>query len=106
MNIIVTGGRGFIGSHFVNYAINNGHNVLVVDNESAPPVGDKNSKASYFKKCVSGMEPAMAFEPDVLIHLGEYSRVEASFDNSFFAMNNIVGNISHILVNCLVLSMP
>tara|TARA_R110002126_G_scaffold289307_2_gene443994 strand:+ start:343 stop:1185 length:843 start_codon:yes stop_codon:yes gene_type:complete len=102
MRILITGGRGFIGSHFVNYAISNGHSVLVVDNESAPPVGEKNSKASYFKKCVSGMEPAKAFEPDVLIHLGEYSRVEASFDNSFFAMNNIVGNISHILEFCKV----
>ena len=102
MKIIVTGGRGFIGSHFVNHAINNGHDVLVVDNEYAPPVGEKNNKASYFKKCVSGMFPTKAFDPDIVVHLGEYSRVEASFDNSLFAMNNIIGNISQVLDFCKV----
>ena len=33
--IIVTGGSGFIGSNIVDELINMGHNVIVIDNESA-----------------------------------------------------------------------
>lgn len=32
MKILVTGGLGFIGSHTVVELINNGHNVVIVDN--------------------------------------------------------------------------
>ena len=32
MNICVTGGAGFIGSHLVDRLIELGHNVLVIDN--------------------------------------------------------------------------
>lgn len=34
MNICVTGGAGFIGSHLVDRLIELGHNVLVIDNLS------------------------------------------------------------------------
>ncbi|MGI0011437.1 MAG: NAD-dependent epimerase/dehydratase family protein [Nitrosopumilaceae archaeon] len=32
MNLMVTGGAGFIGSHLVKYLINQGHSVIVLDN--------------------------------------------------------------------------
>ena len=100
MNIIITGGRGFVGSHLVDYVISKGHNVLVIDNESAPPVGNKNKDADYFKECVSAIKYASSFEPDAVVHLGEYSRVEASFTNSLFAMKNISGNLPYVLDLC------
>ena len=31
-NILITGGAGFIGSHFVKRMINKGYNVTVIDN--------------------------------------------------------------------------
>ena len=34
MNILITGGAGFIGSHIQDAYINKGHNVIVVDNLS------------------------------------------------------------------------
>ena len=34
MNILVTGGAGFIGSHIVNGYIEAGHHVTVIDNLS------------------------------------------------------------------------
>ena len=35
MSYIVTGGCGFIGSHLVDRLIDQGHEVKVIDNESA-----------------------------------------------------------------------
>ena len=34
MKFIVTGGAGFIGSHLTNFLINNGHDVIVIDDLS------------------------------------------------------------------------
>ena len=43
MNILVTGGTGFIGSHTAVQLINAGHNVVILDNfsNSSPDVADK-----------------------------------------------------------------
>ena len=38
MKCLVTGGAGFIGSHIVDRLINDGHEVIVVDNLSTIPV--------------------------------------------------------------------
>ena len=35
MKIIVTGGAGFIGSHIVDRLVEENHEVIVIDNESA-----------------------------------------------------------------------
>ena len=43
MNILVTGGTGYIGSHTVVELLNEGHDVVIVDNffNSKPDVLDK-----------------------------------------------------------------
>jgi len=43
MNILVTGGAGFIGSHTIVELLNAGHNVVVMDNLS-------NSKITSLKR--------------------------------------------------------
>ena len=51
MRTIVTGGAGFIGSNIVDELINRGHQVVVIDNESADE-NDRfywNDKAENYK---------------------------------------------------------
>ena len=50
MNVLVTGGAGFIGSHLVDALIEKGHNVFVIDNLSTGKKENVNPNA-HFKHC-------------------------------------------------------
>ena len=51
MNILVTGGCGFIGGHTVDRHVALGHNVTVIDDLSAPEneIFHINSAAKYYQ---------------------------------------------------------
>lgn len=49
MNVLVTGGAGFIGSHLVNRLIENGIGVVVLDNLSTGKKENLNPKAKFIK---------------------------------------------------------
>lgn len=48
MNIIVTGGAGFIGSHLVDVYIKEGHNVIIIDNLCTGYKDNINPKAIFY----------------------------------------------------------
>ena len=99
MKIIITGGRGFIG-HNLAKLLSKDHDVHIIDNEIAPPVAEKIKNASYYKICVSKLS-TLDIKADVIYHLGEYSRVERSYDNPLKAMTNIISTIPHVLDYCM-----
>lgn len=49
MNIAVTGGAGFIGSHIVDHYIAEGHNVIIIDDMSSGVKANINPKAKFHK---------------------------------------------------------
>ena len=49
MNILVTGGAGFIGSHVADRFVEEGHNVIIVDNLSSGKEENINKKAKFYK---------------------------------------------------------
>lgn len=100
MNILVTGGAGFIGSHLCDKLVSDGHKVTVIDNLSA---GDQNT--SQLKK--SGVELInknigdfdavdKAVEGnDVVFHLAAMNRAGRSIANPIEAhFSNATGTIN------------
>jgi UDP-glucose 4-epimerase len=78
----VTGGAGFIGSHLCQHlALNGNYEVYSLDNYSTGSVDNHVEKVTYIKGDTSQISTLVNFKPDYIYHLGEYSRVEQSFDD-------------------------
>ena len=93
---IVTGGAGFIGSHIVDRLINDGFEVIVIDNESAECNAQfyYNKQAKYFKYDIEDynkIEPLFK-NADYVFHLAAESRIQPTLDRPVKAcMTNIIG---------------
>ena len=98
MNVLVTGGAGFIGSHIVDTLLADGHQVLVVDDlstgkESNLPKGARLERMDIGDPKLN--EVMLAFRPDVVSHLAAQISVPGSVVNPWEdAVTNIVGGIN------------
>ncbi len=85
MKVIVTGGAGFIGSHIVDRLIEEGHHVIVIDNESAECHNQfyYNVKAHNYKFDICDYENIRPlFEGvDYVFHLAAEARIQPSLTN-------------------------
>jgi len=82
MKVLVTGGAGFIGSHLCEaLAKNKKHQILSLDNYSTGSENNHIPGVSYIKGNTSDIDELINFSPEIIYHLGEYSRVEQSFDD-------------------------
>ena len=81
-NILVTGGAGFIGSHLCERLSQDKLNrVISLDDYSTGSVDNHIDGVNYIKGEVRDIEKLVNFSPDITFHLGEYSRVEQSFED-------------------------
>ena len=81
MNILVTGGAGFIGANLCERLAADPNNTVVsIDNYSTGSTDNHVPNVKYINldtKDIGSLE----FKPDLIYHLGEYSRVEQSFED-------------------------
>ena len=93
---VVTGGCGFIGSHIVDELVKKGHEVVVIDDESAESNDPffHNDKAQYFKYSIaeySKIEPLFK-GVDYVFHLAAESRIQPTLERPQDAcVTNFVG---------------
>ena len=95
MKILVTGGAGFIGSHIADAYINQGHQVIIIDNLSTGVSANLNPKAKFYQLDIRSAEAAAAIrteQPDLINHHAAQIRVDiAAKDPIFDAQINILG---------------
>ena len=111
MNILVTGGAGYIGSHTVVELLNEGHDVVIVDNfyNSKPEALENIKKITgkdfkfYEIDCVDEVAMEKVFQEnkiDGAIHFAGYKAVGESVQKPIMYYEN---NILSTLVLCKLL---
>jgi UDP-glucose 4-epimerase len=106
---LVTGGAGFIGGHIADALLENGYEVVVIDNESTG-FRENIPQGAYF---ISGdirnrkdLEQAFDGGIDVVLHLAAQSSNIRSFHDPYADINtNIVGTVN-IVEMCLKRKVP
>ena len=80
--ILVTGGAGFIGSHLCEKLSQNKENkVYSLDNYSTGSTNNHVKNVEYIVGSTVDIDSLISFNPEFIYHLGEYSRVEQSFED-------------------------
>ncbi|RPI02351.1 MAG: NAD-dependent epimerase/dehydratase family protein [Ignavibacteriae bacterium] len=98
LNILITGGAGFIGSHIADAYIAEGHRVVIVDNLSGGVLGNINPKAKFYQLDVRSEKLEDVFQKekiDVVNHLAAQMDVRRSVsDPKFDASVNVLGGLN------------
>jgi len=99
MNVLVTGGAGFIGSHVTKLLLENNHQVAVIDNLSH---GNKESVDSRAKLIVAGINNSKKVKEalngvEAVIHMAGLIVVPESVKDPIkYCQNNVIGTVSLI----------
>jgi len=98
MEVLVTGGAGFIGSNIVDGLIEEGHKVIVVDNLSSGKKENLNEKAEFYQLDINDQELEKVFKENNITHVIHHAAqtdVQHSIKDPLFdAQNNILGTIN------------
>lgn len=78
--IVVTGGAGFIGSHLCERLAKEGHRVISLDNYFTGSRENHVAGVEYREGHTKDIATHITETPDVIYHLGEYSRVAKSIE--------------------------
>ena len=94
MNILVTGGLGFIGSNLVDKLVTNGHYVTVIDNLSSTSSSEKykNRYVQYYIEDIRHIDKLNLTDIEVIFHLAGLARIQPSFEDPIEYVDvNIIG---------------
>ena len=96
--VVITGGAGFIGSHLCRYYHEVlGRRVISLDNYSSGSIQNHVPGVTYLSGSTSDINLHLNDVPDIIYHLGEFSRVENSYDHiEEVVESNIVGTLKVI----------
>jgi UDP-glucose 4-epimerase len=109
MNVLVTGGAGFIGSHLCERLLGDGHHVVVLDNEATGRRDHVPPGARYLRGDVSrpeDVERVFAEGLDAVFHIaGQVSLIRAFTDPASDLCINVLGTLN-VLQMCIRYRVP
>ena len=97
MNILVTGGAGFVGSNLIKQLIDDNHYVESLDNYSSGHKRNEHFGCQYRHFDIKDSFDLINFtrKPDVIFHLAAKSRIQPSFKNPKDTLDdNILGTMN------------
>ena len=82
MNVLVTGGAGFVGTNLIKRLLKDGHNVVSIDNYSTGKEENHQDGCQYVKADIRDIVSYDTFmeNPDVVYHLAALPRIQPSFE--------------------------
>ncbi len=101
MNILVTGGAGYIGSHVVIELLDSGYDVTVLDDLSLGFEENVDRRAEFIEGNIlndQDLETALSVQPDAVIHLGAWKAASESMINpEKYSYNNIIATLKLLM---------
>jgi UDP-glucose 4-epimerase len=109
VRVLITGGAGFIGSHLTDRLIADGHEVVVVDNESTGLRENVPAAARYIKgdvARVTDLDEAFAMRLDAVCHIAGQVSLIRSYTNAAVDLGtNVLGTLN-VIQQCLQHRVP
>src|SRR6476620_510111 len=109
MNVLVTGGAGFIGSHVADGMLTAGHRVVVIDNESTGNRENVPQNATYIRGDVRNMyDLERAFESSLaaVCHIAVQVSIIRSFTDPVADLRTNVESTLNTIQLCLKYKVP
>src|SRR5689334_17873306 len=109
MNILVTGGAGFIGSHVADGLLAAGHHVVIIDNESTGKRQNVPGNAVYIRGDVGSLQDVeRAFERslDAVCHIAGQVSIIRSFTDPVADLRTNVEGTLNVIQLCLRYKVP
>lgn len=97
---VVTGGAGFIGSHLCERLVAEGYRVISLDNYFTGSRDNHVAGVEYREGHTKDIAKLIPEDPDIIYHLGEYSRVLTSFVDVATVWNLNVAGTFGVLEFC------
>ena len=104
MNILITGGAGYIGSHITEQLINKKNNIIILDNLETGFKKLINKKAIFIKGDIKDKKKLVSilnkYKIETIFHLAAYLNVSEAEKYKFkYKKNNIQGT-KNLLLSC------
>jgi len=87
MNILVTGGAGFIGTNLIKKLLLKGHKVVSIDNYHTGTKNNHQSEVTYIESDITTFDYSQLPDIDIVFHLAALARIQPSFDNPVECFN-------------------
>jgi UDP-glucose 4-epimerase len=83
MKILVTGGAGFIGTNLIKKLLNEGHDVVSIDNYNTGLISNHQDGAEYINFDIRNIDSYSYWKPDMIYHLAAIARIQPSFEKPY-----------------------